>query len=61
MHTASSLSIIVKSHIINASTAGNAAGDITPWCSTLVDDSGTHIGEGAGNWGHCGPDCFRGK
>ena len=37
-------------------TAGNAAGDITTWCSTLVDESGVHIG-GAGNWGNCGPDC----
>ena len=37
-------------------TAGNAVGDTTPWCSTLVDDSGVHIG-GAGNWGNCGPDC----
>ena len=37
-------------------TAGNAAGDFTTWCSTLVDESGVHIG-GAGNWGNCGPDC----
>ena len=27
-----------------------------PWCSTKVDESGTHIG-GAGNWGNCGSDC----
>ena len=33
-------------------TADNSA----PWCSTLVDDSGKHIGA-AGNWGNCGPDC----
>ena len=26
-------------------TAGNDEGDITPWCSTLVDNSGTHIGK----------------
>ena len=26
-------------------TAGNDEGDITPWCSTLVDDSGTHKGK----------------
>ena len=41
-------------------TAGNAEGDINPWCSTLVDDSGIHIGGGAGNWGNCCPansDC----
>ena len=37
-------------------TADNAEGDITPWCSTLIDDSGEHIGD-AGNWGYCGPDC----
>ena len=37
-------------------TEGNAEGDLTPWCSTLVDDSGAHIQE-AGNWGNCGPDC----
>ena len=36
--------------------ADNAEGDITPWCSTLIDDSGEHIGD-AGNWGYCGPDC----
>ena len=30
--------------------------DITPWCSTLVDDSGEHIAD-AGNWGNCGPEC----
>ena len=36
--------------------ADNAEGDITPWCSTLIDDSGEHIGN-AGNWGYCGPDC----
>ena len=35
---------------------GKADGDITPWCSTLVDDSGVHVGE-AGNWGNCGSDC----
>ena len=37
-------------------TADNAEGDITPWCSTLIDDSGEHIGD-AGNWGYCGPNC----
>ena len=26
-------------------TAGNDEGDITPWCSTLVDASGIHIGK----------------
>ena len=36
--------------------AGNTDGDTTPWCSTLVDDAGLHIGEGD-NWGNCGPDC----
>ena len=34
----------------------NAPGDVTPWCSILVDDSGEHIGEGK-NWGNCGPNC----
>ena len=37
-------------------TEGTDEGDITPWCSTLVDDSGVHVGD-AGNWGNCGPDC----
>ena len=37
-------------------TALNKLGDITPWCSILVDDSGEHIGEGK-NWGNCGPNC----
>ena len=27
-----------------------------PWCSTLVDDSGHHVG-GQSKWGNCGPDC----
>merc|ERR1719367_1504495 len=26
------------------------------WCSTLVDDSGHHVG-GQGKWGNCGSDC----
>ena len=37
-------------------TAGNEKNDITPWCSTLVDSIGRHIG-GGGNWGNCGPNC----
>ena len=37
-------------------TEGNAEGDLTPRCSTLVDYFGEHVYE-AGNWGHCGPDC----
>ena len=24
------------------------------WCSTLVDESGNHVG---GKWGDCGPEC----
>ena len=27
-----------------------------PWCSTLVDEVGHHVG-GQSNWGNCGPDC----
>ena len=27
-----------------------------PWCSTEVDDDGTHIG-GKGKWGNCAPGC----
>ena len=26
------------------------------WCSTLIDDSGQHVG-GKGNWGNCGSKC----
>ena len=26
------------------------------WCSTLVDDTGHHVG-GQGKWGNCGPGC----
>ena len=26
------------------------------WCSTLIDDSGQHVGA-KGNWGNCGPKC----
>ena len=27
-----------------------------PWCSTLVDANGKHVG-GQGKWGNCGPGC----
>merc|ERR1712142_812663 len=27
-----------------------------PWCSTMVDENGAHIG-GQGKWGNCGPSC----
>ncbi len=27
-----------------------------PWCSTLVDETGHHVG-GQGKWGNCGPGC----
>ena len=27
-----------------------------PWCSTQVDDDGSHVG-GQGKWGNCGPGC----
>jgi len=27
-----------------------------PWCSTLVDEVGHHVG-GQSKWGNCGPDC----
>ena len=30
------------------------------WCSTKVDSNGSHIGY-QGNWGRCGPNCFKGK
>ena len=31
-------------------------GSELPWCSTLVDDDGVHVG-GKGKWGDCGPTC----
>ena len=30
--------------------------DHKAWCSTLVNDAGSHVG-GEGNWGTCGPGC----
>jgi len=27
-----------------------------PWCSTLVDSTGHHVG-GQGKWGNCGANC----
>ena len=30
--------------------------DDKPWCSTKVDEDGTHVTSG-GYWGHCGQDC----
>jgi len=32
------------------------ADDGKPWCSTLTDGSGNHVG-GQGQWGHCPDDC----
>ena len=32
------------------------ADDGKPWCSTLTDDSGNHVG-GQGKWGHCPDSC----
>ena len=32
------------------------ADDGKPWCSTLVDAQGVHVG-GQGKWGHCGQQC----
>ncbi|XP_023328399.1 apolipoprotein(a) isoform X2 [Eurytemora carolleeae] len=32
------------------------ADDGKPWCSTLTDGTGQHIG-GQGQWGHCIPEC----
>ena len=31
-------------------------GDPNPWCSTLTDENGTHVG-GQGKWGYCAPQC----
>ena len=41
-------------------TAGNDPDDPNPWCSTLTDESGTHVG-GQGKWGQCAPECRNGK
>ena len=30
--------------------------DDTPWCSTLTDQNGIHVG-GQGKWGHCASNC----
>ena len=32
------------------------ADDRKPWCSTLTDSEGQHVG-GQGKWGHCPPTC----
>ena len=34
----------------------NEPGDTEPWCSTLTDSDGVHVG-GQGNWGWCSSDC----
>ena len=36
------------------------ADDGKPWCSTLTDSSGQHVG-GQGRWGHCPASCSRGS
>ena len=35
---------------------GNTAGQTEPWCSTLTDANGDHIGS-QGNWGFCSSNC----
>ena len=35
---------------------GNQPGETQPWCSTLTDNNGVHIG-GQGNWGFCPSNC----
>ena len=30
--------------------------DVKPWCSTMVDDNGVHVG-GQGKWGYCDSKC----
>ena len=37
--------------------AGNSDDDPNHWCSTLIDESGNHVG-GQGKWGHCAPECL---
>ena len=37
--------------------AGNSDDDPNHWCSTLIDESGTHVG-GQGKWGHCASECL---
>ena len=40
--------------------AGNTGGNTQAWCSTLVNDSGEHVG-GQGKWGNCESKCQTGK
>ena len=35
---------------------GNADDETEPWCSTLTDSNGDHVG-GQGNWGFCSSNC----
>ena len=35
---------------------GNQPGDTQPWCSTLTNNNGVHVG-GQGNWGFCSSTC----
>ena len=37
-------------------TYGTTPDDPNPWCSTLTDENGTHVG-GQGKWGYCAPKC----
>ena len=41
-------------------TDGNPPDDPNPWCSTLTDENGFHVG-GQGKWGYCSPQCPNGK
>ena len=31
--------------------------DVKPWCSSMVDDNGVHVGGGQGKWGYCDLEC----
>ena len=39
---------------------GSEDGDTNPWCSTLTDQYGWHVGN-QGNWGHCPTTCTTGN
>ena len=43
--------------VVNTECTLQSASDGIPWCSTLTDESGTHV-SGQGKWGHCAPECL---
>jgi len=48
-----------KGEVYTECTTVDSPDDETPWCSTLTDENGNHVGL-QGKWGYCAPNCNEG-